>query len=92
MTIICHRRQFIFLKSKKTAGTSIELWLAPNLDPEVDLISTGIEFKQQYPKVWKLFDSPSTQNRAYLEACTDVYANISPAHVRGGSSTFRRGS
>jgi hypothetical protein len=61
MTIICHRRQFIFLKSKKTAGTSIELWLAPNLDPEVDLISTGIEFKQQYPKVWKLFDNPSTR-------------------------------
>ena len=66
MTIICHRRQFIFLKSRKTAGTSIELWLAPNLDPEVDLISTGIEFRQQYPDVWKSFNSPSRRIRFAL--------------------------
>ena len=66
MTIICHRRQFIFLKSRKTAGTSIELWLAPNLDPKVDLISTGIEFRQQYPDAWKSFNSPSRRIRFAL--------------------------
>jgi hypothetical protein len=67
MTIICHRRKFIFLKSRKTAGTSIELWLAPNLDPKVDLISTGIEFKQQYPDAWKSFNSPSRRIRLGLK-------------------------
>ena len=67
MTIICHRRQFIFLKSRKTAGTSIELWLAPKLDPKFDLIRTGFDFRQQYPDVWKSFNSPSRRIRLGLK-------------------------
>lgn len=60
MTVICHSRQFIFLKSRKTAGTSIELWLAPNLDPKTDDISTGIDLKQ-FPHLWNQFERPANK-------------------------------
>ena len=33
MTIISHRHRFIFLKTRKTAGTSLEIWLSDKLGP-----------------------------------------------------------
>lgn len=33
MTIISHRHRFIFLKTRKTAGTSTEMWFADRLGP-----------------------------------------------------------
>jgi hypothetical protein len=40
MTIVSHTHQFIFKKTMKTAGTAIELALAPLLAPD-DLLSSG---------------------------------------------------
>ena len=42
MTIVSHRYKFIFLKTHKTAGTSIEQWIAPHLSWR-DLIATAPE-------------------------------------------------
>lgn len=42
MTIVSHRYKFIFLKTHKTAGTSIEQWIAPHLGWR-DLIATAPE-------------------------------------------------
>ena len=45
MTIVCHTRKFIFLKTRKTAGSSIEIWLAPHLDPTSILSDWGMTAK-----------------------------------------------
>lgn len=42
MTIVSHKHQFIFLKSRKTAGSSVEGWLAPLLGQR-DLVITSDE-------------------------------------------------
>lgn len=42
MTIISHKHRFIFLKSRKTAGSSVEGWLAPLLG-QMDLVITSDE-------------------------------------------------
>jgi hypothetical protein len=42
MTIISHKHKFIFLKSRKTAGSSVEGWLAPQLGAW-DIIATSRE-------------------------------------------------
>ena len=88
MTVICHSRQFIFLKSRKTAGTSIELWLAPNLDPKTDDISTGIDLKQ-FPHLWNQFERPANKNSACPEACGDVLSYVSSTFVRRRSPALR---
>jgi len=41
--IISHRYRFIFLKTRKTAGTSIETYLSPHCGPEDVLTSFGVE-------------------------------------------------
>jgi hypothetical protein len=42
MTIVSHRHQFIFVRSRKTAGSSVEGWLAPTLG-QLDLVITSAE-------------------------------------------------
>ena len=42
MTIVSHRHKFIFLKSRKTAGSSVEGWLAPLLGQR-DVVITSDE-------------------------------------------------
>ena len=37
MAFVSHRHRLIFLKTRKTAGSSVEVWLAPLLDPTTDL-------------------------------------------------------
>lgn len=44
MTIISHRHRFIFLKTRKTAGTSIEIWLSRKLGPR-DVIFSSEELE-----------------------------------------------
>jgi hypothetical protein len=80
MTIVCDSRKFIFLKSRKTAGTSLELWLAPNLDPKADLISTGHELKEHHHRIWKRFDRPSTKALHALRRVT-TFAPIFRQHM-----------
>ena len=63
MTIVCHSRKFIFLKTRKTAGSSIEIWLAPHLDPNVDFIRLGDDSEKQHPDLWKRFNSLSSRIR-----------------------------
>ena len=60
MTIVCHSRKFIFLKTRKTAGSSIEVWLAPHLNPNTDLIRSGVEHR---PELIKQFNGLSSQIR-----------------------------
>lgn len=45
MTIVSHRHRLIFLKTRKTAGSSVEAWLAPHLDPEIDLAAVTADLK-----------------------------------------------
>lgn len=52
--IISHSRKFIFVKTKKTAGTSIECSIAPHLKPG-DLASTLVEHKPKYRRFSKEF-------------------------------------
>lgn len=59
MTIVSHRHRFIFLKTRKTAGSSVELWLAPHLDPAQDLFRSGEELRAEHPEIWWRFDSPA---------------------------------
>lgn len=63
MTIVCHTRKFIFLKTRKTAGSSIEIWLAPHLDPNVDFIRLGDDSEKQQPDLWKHFNGLSSRIR-----------------------------
>jgi hypothetical protein len=42
MTVVLHTCRFIFLKTRKTAGTSIEQWLAPHVR-RGDMIATATE-------------------------------------------------
>ena len=49
MTIISHTHEFIFLKTRKTAGSAIELWLADYLVPGRDLIATAKELRKVKP-------------------------------------------
>jgi hypothetical protein len=42
MTVVSHTYRFIFLKTRKTAGTSIEQWLAPHVQ-RGDMIATATE-------------------------------------------------
>jgi len=63
MTIVCHTRKFIFLKTRKTAGSSIEIWLAPHLDPDVDFIRLGDDSEKQHPDLWKRFNGLSSRIR-----------------------------
>lgn len=45
MTIVSHRHKFIFLKSRKTAGSSVEGWLVPQLG-QLDFVATSEENRQ----------------------------------------------
>jgi hypothetical protein len=63
VTIISHSRKFIFLKTRKTAGSSIVLWLAPHLDPDIDFIRLGVESEHEHPDLWKQFHGLSSRVR-----------------------------
>jgi hypothetical protein len=39
----------IFLKTRKTAGSSVEIWLAPHLDPESDLAALTADLRDYRP-------------------------------------------
>ena len=52
--IISHSRKFVFVKTKKTAGTSIECALAPYLEPG-DLASPLVEHEPHYRRFSKEF-------------------------------------
>jgi len=52
--IISHSHKFVFVKTKKTAGTSIECALAPHLEPG-DLASPLVEHEAKYRRFSKDF-------------------------------------
>lgn len=69
MTLVSHRHEFVYLKSKKTAGTSIEMLLQPlcttpdipvTLDTETLVSSEGIVARRHLPK-----RRPSLLNHRY---------------------------
>lgn len=49
MAIVSHKHRFIFLKTRKTAGSSVEIWLAPFLDPEKDLAAVTADLAHYRP-------------------------------------------
>jgi hypothetical protein len=59
MTIISHKYRFVFLKTRKTAGSSIEGWLAPLLG-ERDMIATAAENWPVRMPFWSTSD-PTTR-------------------------------
>jgi hypothetical protein len=81
MTIVCHSRRFIFLKTRKTAGSSIELWLARYLDHRTDLIRLGDESEQQHPDLWKKFHGLPSKIRlaAKRATLTPIFRQHMPA-------------
>jgi hypothetical protein len=50
--IVSHKYKFIFLKTKKTAGTSIEISLSRYCD-EDDIITPLISYRQHYDQTQK---------------------------------------
>lgn len=48
--IVSHKHQFIFIKTKKTAGTSVELFLAPFCGPEDVISPLGEDGGDQQPQ------------------------------------------
>lgn len=62
MTIISHKLQLIFLRTRKTAGTSIQAWLMPHLGPE-DIIAADPEF---WPVALPFMSTPSPTTRFFL--------------------------
>jgi hypothetical protein len=67
MTIVCHSRKFIFLKTRKTAGSSIEFWLAPHLDPDTDLVKLWDDNERLDPDLKKRFNGLSSQVRLVVK-------------------------
>jgi hypothetical protein len=49
LTIVCHSRKFIFIRTRKTAGSSIAIWLSDFLDPKTDLMAPPREMAQLRP-------------------------------------------
>ncbi|MBP7240895.1 sulfotransferase family 2 domain-containing protein [Amaricoccus sp.] len=49
MGIVSHRHRMIFLKTRKTAGSSVEIWLAPYLDPEADHAALTADLRDHRP-------------------------------------------
>ncbi|MBP7000551.1 sulfotransferase family 2 domain-containing protein [Amaricoccus sp.] len=49
MSIVSHRHRMIFLKTRKTAGSSLEIWLASRLDPETDLAALTADLRDHRP-------------------------------------------
>lgn len=43
--IICHTGKWVFIKTQKTAGSSFEDYMQKFLDPEIDILTEGIEYK-----------------------------------------------
>lgn len=59
MTIISHRHKFIFLKTRKTAGTSIQAWLLGHLGPRDVIVSD----RDLVPLTRPFFSTPSQTTR-----------------------------
>lgn len=54
--IISHKHKFIFVKTAKTAGSSVESWLVPALGPEDEIISPG---KNETPSGTLYYHAPA---------------------------------
>jgi hypothetical protein len=59
MTVISHRHRFIFLKTRKTAGTSIQAWLLGHLGPRDIVVSD----RDLVPLPRPFFSTPSQTTR-----------------------------
>jgi hypothetical protein len=59
VTIVSHKHRFIFLKTRKTAGTSIERWLMPHLGSG-DMIATP---KENWPVPVSFLSTPNPTTR-----------------------------
>ena len=59
MTVISHRHKFIFLKTRKTAGTSIQAWLLNHLGPRDVIVSD----RDLVPLPRPFFSTPSVTTR-----------------------------
>ena len=59
MTIVSHKYRFIFLKTRKTAGTSVERWMMPHLG-STDMIATP---RENWPAPVSLFSTPNPTTR-----------------------------
>ena len=90
MAIISHRHQFIFLKTRKTAGTSIEILLANICGPE-DMICTSDDAKefgvsdQNNKKKFKdldFFDFAKTSTRAFKNIFSKGHPDLNKSLCR----------
>ena len=66
--IICHKYKFIYIKSMKTAGTSLEIALASFCD-ENDIISTDEEVEENLKK-------------NYLRVVKIIYIKYQEFHIK----------
>ena len=90
MTIVCHTRKFIFLKTRKTAGSSIEIWLAPHLDPERRFYQIGGRQRKAASRSLEALQRTIIANSTGRETCRDTEPDLSAAHAGGGRSPFCR--
>jgi hypothetical protein len=84
MTIVSHRHRFIFLKTRKTAGSSIERWLLPSLGRS-DMIATA---QENWPVPVSFFSTPNPTTRfPVIEHRIKKWSRIFP----GGPTSFLLG-
>lgn len=77
MTIISHHHRFIFLKTRKTAGTSIQAWLLDHLGPR-DVIVSDLDL---VPLPRPFFSTPSQTTR-WKEREIWIKKRLSPLGLR----------
>jgi len=77
MTIISHRHRFIFLKTRKTAGTSIQGWLLNHLGPRDVIVSD----RDLVPLPRPFLSTPSATTR-WMEAEIGIKKRLSRLGLR----------
>ena len=69
--IISHKYKFIFIKTRKTAGTSLEMYLSQYCGSNDIVTRFGIETKGHEPRNFDGFDDPHI-------SCKEIKSKISP--------------
>ena len=56
--IVSHSNKFIFIKTNKTASTSVQVFLSQFLDKETDVVSKDLEYENN-----KIFEISGIKNK-----------------------------
>jgi hypothetical protein len=80
MTIVSHSHKFILLRTRKTAGSALESWLARQLDPNLNIASLGPELVEADPQL-TVFSNQAPYLRRKLNGLLGRPIHLKP-HMR----------